>query len=311
MTSRRAAVPPPRPGGRSPVELSVVIPAYNEEARLRDGVAEVCRYLRAGGDRWERWEVIVVDDGSTDTTAALAARAAADEPRVRLIRTGVNRGKGHAVRRGVLASRGRRVLFCDADGATPIEELARLADRLDEGYAAAIGSRAGPAARIEVRQHPVRELLGKAGNRLIQVLAVPGVRDTQCGFKLFDGDKARAAFALARTDGWGFDVEILRHFRARGWPVAEVPVRWAHRAGSKVGPLDYARVVAEVVAVRIRTTGRAPGVPGPRRSRDPEEPAGSAGPDVPDVPDGREGTESPADPETPAGQRSTTRENGR
>ncbi|WP_394297371.1 dolichyl-phosphate beta-glucosyltransferase [Streptomyces albus] len=255
----RAAVPGPRPGSRPLVDLTVVIPAYNEEHRLRRGVDEVCRYLRAGGGRWE---VIVVDDGSTDGTAAVAAEAAAGEPRVRLIRTPVNRGKGHAVRRGVLASRGRRVLYCDADAATPIEELARLAARLDAGYAAAIGSRAHPGARIEVRQHPLRELLGKAGNRLIRALAVPGIRDTQCGFKLFDGDKARSAFARARTDGWGFDVEILRHFHAHGWPMAEVPVRWAHQPGSKVGPRDYVRVLAEVVAVRLRTTGRRPGPTG-------------------------------------------------
>jgi dolichyl-phosphate beta-glucosyltransferase len=199
--------------------------------------------------------MIVVDDGSTDRTAAIAAAAAA-EPRVRLLRAPVNRGKGHAVRIGNQASRGRRVLFCDADAATPIEELGRLQERLDEGYAAAIGSRAHPGARIEARQHLLRELLGKAGNQLIRAMVVPGIRDSQCGFKLFDGDKARTAFGLARTDGWGFDVEILRFFHARGWPVAEVPVRWAHQPGSKVGPFDYPRVLAEVLRIRLqRETG--------------------------------------------------------
>jgi dolichyl-phosphate beta-glucosyltransferase len=257
----RAAAAAARPGPgvatAAVVDLSVVIPAYNEEQRLRPGMDEVCSYLRSCG---QRWEVIVVDDGSTDGTADVATEAAAAEPRIRVLRAPVNRGKGHAVRIGIRASLGRRVLFCDADGATPIAELPLLSRRLDEGYAAAIGSRARPGARIETRQHMLRELLGKAGNRLIQAVAVPGVRDTQCGFKLFDGDKARAAFARARTDGWGFDVEILRIFLANGWPIAEVPVRWAHQPGSKVGPLDYARVFAEVVRVRarVRMRGRQP-----------------------------------------------------
>ncbi len=255
----RAALPAPR-SSRPPnapatpaVDLTVVIPAYNEEHRLRPGMEEVCRYLRATP---HHWELIVVDDGSTDRTAAVATEAAGGEPRIRLLRAPVNRGKGHAVRIGVRASRGRRVLFCDADGATPIEELAVLLGELDAGYAAAIGSRARPGARIEVHQHVVRELLGKAGNRLIQAIAVPGIQDTQCGFKLFDGEKARAAFAQARTDGWGFDVEILRVFRANDWPVAEVPVRWAHQPGSKVGLLDYAKVLAEVLRLRLRREGR-------------------------------------------------------
>ncbi|MFG2194915.1 dolichyl-phosphate beta-glucosyltransferase [Streptomyces sp. NPDC048639] len=252
----RAALPAPRqqPAAEpatAVIDVTVVIPAYNEEQRLRPGIDEVCGYLRT---TVRRWELIVVDDGSTDGTAAVAAEAADAEPRIRLLRAPVNRGKGHAVRIGMRASRGRRVLFCDADGATPIEELALLHDRLDEGYAVAIGSRARPGARIEARQHVLRELLGKAGNRLIQAVAVPGIRDTQCGFKLFDGDKARTAFALARTDGWGFDVEILRMFHANGWPIAEVPVRWSHRPGSKVGPFDYAKVLAEVIRVRLGGT---------------------------------------------------------
>ncbi|MGP3984036.1 dolichyl-phosphate beta-glucosyltransferase [Streptomyces sp. KR80] len=264
------------PESSAVIDLSVVVPAYNEELRLRRGVDDVCRYLRTTG---LRWEVIVVDDGSTDRTAAVAAEAAVAESGIRLLRAPVNRGKGHAVRIGIRASRGRRVLFCDADAATPIEELARLHDRLDEGYAAAIGSRAQPGARIETRQHVLRELLGKAGNRLIQLMAVPGIRDTQCGFKLFDGDKARAAFARARTDGWGFDVEILRIFHASGWPIAEVPVRWAHQPGSKVGPLDYARVLAEVVLVRVRLR---------RESGQPQETPGARGARVREAQDVRE-----------------------
>ncbi|WP_461010343.1 dolichyl-phosphate beta-glucosyltransferase [Streptomyces capparidis] len=242
---------------RADLGLSVVIPAYNEERRLRATLETVGRYLAASA---ASWEVIVVDDGSTDGTARLVRAAAGGEPRIRLLASPVNRGKGSAVRLGVLASRGRRVLFCDADQATPIEELAGLAAALDRGADAAIGSRAGSAARDG--RPALRRGLGRAGNRFIQAVAVPGIHDTQCGFKLFDGDKARAAFALARIDGWGFDVEILLLFTRLGWTVAEVPVRWAHQPGSKVRPLDYARVLGETLRVRL---GRVPAAPAASR----------------------------------------------
>ncbi|MEV8530748.1 dolichyl-phosphate beta-glucosyltransferase [Streptomyces sp. NPDC051211] len=232
-----------------PVELSVIVPAYREEKRLGPTLDALRTYLdthrgTAPGD----WEVVVVDDGSTDGTAAVAAAAAAAEPRIRLIRSDRNRGKGGALRLGVLASTGQRVLLTDADLATPVEELEHLEKALDgdPGLQAAIGSRAHPDSSIERRQGRLREVLGRAGNRLIRAVAVPGIRDTQCGFKLFDGDRARAAFAASRLDGWGVDVEILQYFRRQGWSVAEVPVRWAHQEGSKVRPLDYLRVLGEL-----------------------------------------------------------------
>ncbi|WP_329072793.1 dolichyl-phosphate beta-glucosyltransferase [Streptomyces sp. NBC_01429] len=246
------------------IDLTVVVPAYNEEHRLRPTLDAVVAHLRAAPDRWGRWELIVVDDGSTDRTAAIAAEAAADEPRVRVLAGDGNHGKGHALRQGVLASRGRRVLLTDADLATPIAELDRLDAQLtaDGGDGAAIGSRAHPDARIEVRQLAVREWLGRLGNRLIQRVAVDGISDTQCGFKLFEGDRARAAFADSRLDGWGIDVEILRFFRRSGRPVTEVPVRWSHQPGSKVRPLDYGRVLLELIRLRLRLPagGRPRGV---------------------------------------------------
>ncbi|MFD4143544.1 dolichyl-phosphate beta-glucosyltransferase [Streptomyces sp. NPDC058572] len=239
------------------VDLSVVVPAYNEEGRLRPTLEAICAYLRADPERWGSWELIVVDDGSTDSTAKIAQEAAADEPRIQLITGGTNRGKGHALRRGVLASYGRRVLFTDADLATPIDELARLDERLAASAGdAAIGSRAHPESRIEVHQRRTREWLGRMGNRLIRAVAVSGIQDTQCGFKLFDGDKARAAFADARLDGWGIDVEILRFFRRAGWQVTEVPVRWSHVSGSKVRPADYGKVLLELLRLRARAVRR-------------------------------------------------------
>lgn len=237
------------------VDLTVVVPAYNEEHRLPRTLDAICRYLRSSPGRHADWELIVVDDGSTDATAAAVREAAAAEPRIRLVGSppdpglpaspARNHGKGHAVRLGVLASRGGRVLVTDADLATPIEEVAFLHDQLDAGHAAAIGSRAQAGAQVEVCQHPLRKLLGRVGNGVIRAVAVPGVRDTQCGFKLFDGDRARAVFGRSRVDGWGIDVEILRMFHEAKWPVAEVPVRWAHQAGSKVRALDYAGVLLE------------------------------------------------------------------
>ncbi|MFJ9027491.1 dolichyl-phosphate beta-glucosyltransferase [Streptomyces sp. NPDC102274] len=253
MNSSDSANPPDVPG----VDLSVVIPAYNEEGRLRPTLDAVRAHLRADPDRWGTWELIVVDDGSTDRTAAVAAEAAAGEPRVRVLTGGGNHGKGHALRQGVLASNGRRVLLTDADLATPIDELDRLDKQLtaDGGDGAAIGSRAHPDARIEIRQLALREWLGRLGNRLIRLVAVDGIADTQCGFKLFDGERARAAFADSRLDGWAIDVEILRFFRRSGWPVTEVPVRWAHQPGSKVKPLDYGRVLLELVRLRAARPG--------------------------------------------------------
>ncbi|MFI6519293.1 dolichyl-phosphate beta-glucosyltransferase [Spirillospora sp. NPDC050679] len=243
----------------APVELSVVIPVYDERERLPATLAAVRAALERSGSRWE---VLVCDDGSRDGTAALAHAAARRDPRVRVLRSPVNRGKGHAVRRGVLASRGRLVLVTDADLATPLAELARLRAALGQGYAAAIGSRARlPRAKGGSGADPrpaLRRLPARFGALVIRRAAVRGFADTQCGFKLFEGGRARAAFARARVNGWGFDAEILRLFAARGWPVAEVPVRWTHRPGSKLRPADYLRVLGEVAVIRLRY-----GPPGP------------------------------------------------
>ncbi|MFJ9340208.1 dolichyl-phosphate beta-glucosyltransferase [Streptomyces sp. NPDC101733] len=236
--------------GPGSVGLSVVIPAYREEERLAPTLKVVREYLdtHVGLDRAD-WEVVVVDDGSPDRTAAVALEAGLDEPRIRLVQSDGNRGKGSALRLGVAASLGRRVLIMDADLATPIEELAKLEQTLadDRHLDAAIGSRAHRDSSIERQQSVLREVLGWVGNRVIRLVAVRGIRDTQCGFKLFDGDQARAAFGAARLDGWAIDVEILQYYRRKGWPVAEVPVRWAHQDGSKVQLLDYLRTLVELM----------------------------------------------------------------
>lgn len=225
-------------------DLSVVVPAYNESGRIERALAEVTRFLEGRG---RNWEVIVIDDGSSDQTALMVQRFHAGDRRVQLVRHGKNRGKGAAVRTGVAATRGAKVLVMDADLATPISELDVVERVLAEGAQVVAGSRAAPGANVTRAQSPLRVLLGRAGNLWIRALAVPGIQDTQCGFKLFDGDVARKLFALCREDRFGIDIEALciarRHLRVR---VAEVGVRWEHQDGSKVRWKDYVDVLVKV-----------------------------------------------------------------
>ena len=208
--------------------LSVVIPAFNEARRLPATLARVRQHLDGQG---LPHEILVVDDGSLDGTAD-AARAAGES--VRVLRHTPNRGKGYAVRRGMLAATGARRLMTDADLSTPIEELGKLQRELDRGFQIAIASRAAAGARIEVHQPAYREAMGRVFNRLVQALLLPGLADTQCGFKLFTALAAEAAFGACRLDGFSFDVEALYVARRRGLRVAEVPVVWRNDAATRV-----------------------------------------------------------------------------
>jgi len=210
-------------------DISVVIPAYNEALRLPATLARVRAHLEGLG---REHEIVVVDDGSSDGTAEAARGAGGDV--VRVLRHEPNRGKGHAVRRGMLAARGERRLMTDADLSTPIEELARLEAELDRGFDVAIGSRAVPGARVEVHQPLYREAMGRTFNALVQALLLPGLHDTQCGFKLFTAKAAEAAFSPGQLDGFSFDVEALYAARVRGLRIAEVPVIWRNDPRSRV-----------------------------------------------------------------------------
>lgn len=230
------------------LDLSVVIPAYNEARRLGPTLDRVVAYLEGRG---LSHEVLVVDDGSVDGTAALVEGHPGAG--VRLVRQPENRGKGAALRRGVAESRGRRVLLCDADLSTPIEELPALERPLDAGARVAIGSRG--LADSDVRRHqPVyRELMGKTFNRFIRLLGVRGLRDTQCGFKLLEGEVARSLFPEVRTEGFAFDVELLWLARRRGHRVEEVGVAWIDSPDSRVHALfDSAAMLRDVVLMRWR-----------------------------------------------------------
>jgi dolichyl-phosphate beta-glucosyltransferase len=226
--------------------LSVVIPAYNEARRLPATLATVRAYLQRTN---REHEIVVVDDGSRDATAQIAREAGDD---VRVLRHEPNRGKGYAVRQGMLAATGARRLICDADLSTPIEDLERLEAEIDRGRDVAIGSRAVAGARIEVHQSAYREAMGRLFNRLVQALLLPGLHDTQCGFKLFTARAAVGAFSVSSLDGFSFDVEALYVARHQGLRIAEVPVTWRNDAATRVGLGGGAAAFADLARIRLR-----------------------------------------------------------
>ena len=233
--------------------LSVVIPAYNEERRLPGTLAAIGEYLSA---RSYAWEIIVADDGSGDGTAELVRRAAQVNPNIRLL-TLPHRGKGWAVRQGMLAAAGEYRFLCDADLSMPIEHLARLLPPAAPNAAIVIGSRAAPGAR-RVGEPRRRRVMSRVFNAVTRLLATPGIADTQCGFKVFRADAAAALFPLQTLDGFAFDAELLFLARRYGFRVGEVGVDWRYRSESKVHPFrDGFRILRDLLLVRWRWhTGR-------------------------------------------------------
>ncbi len=230
------------------VVWSVVIPAYNEAERLPAYVLEVIAFFEGRG---EPYEVIVVDDGSRDGTRDAVRELQAAHPRLRLITLPQNRGKGHAVRVGMVNARGGFRLFADADGATPIGELRRLLPALRAGADVVIGSRAlaDPAVSVEARAH--RVWAGRVFNWLVARLGLSGITDSQCGFKCFRAPAAEDLFRALRTDGYGFDVELLLLAQRRRYRIAEVAINWADQPGSKVKVLtDGPRMLWQILAAR-------------------------------------------------------------
>jgi dolichyl-phosphate beta-glucosyltransferase len=231
-------------------DLSVVIPAFNEEARLGPTLRDYLGYCR---DTGRHAELIVVDDGSLDRTSAVVNALAREHPEIRLIRLAENHGKGHAVRSGVVNARGRLILFADADGATPLAEVERLEEAITAGADVAIGSRALHDARVRVKARLYRRVIGRIFHGLVETLTVPGVKDTQCGFKLFRGPVAHDLFSRMRIRGFSFDVEVLMMAQRRGYRIAEVPVNWTHQPGSKVNLVtDSARMLGDLFVIRGR-----------------------------------------------------------
>jgi dolichyl-phosphate beta-glucosyltransferase len=231
-------------------ELSVVIPAYNEEQRLPRTVEQIERYLEG---RNLDYELIIVDDGSTDGTRLVMDAAAARNSKDRLEALPANRGKGSALAAGVAIARGDEVLVTDADLSTPIEELEKLDAALQAGAGVAIASRAVKGSRVEIAQPIYRVAMGKVFNLIVQVVLLPGIWDTQCGFKLFRADVAKPVFAALTTDGFGYDPEALYLAKRRGVRIAEVPVVWRHSAPTKVLPIRSSiDMFKHVVRVRFK-----------------------------------------------------------
>ena len=244
--------PPSEAPSKSP-HLSIVVPAYNEEARIGESLRRMFEYFDG---RAEPYEILIVDDGSSDATPARVREAAEGRANVSLHQYDGNRGKGHAVRYGVLRATGDYVLFSDADLATPIEEVERLFTFIREGADIAIGSRDVAESRLERRQSPLREFGGKLFNRCVQMIAVPGIHDTQCGFKLFTRAAAQNIFTRCRIDNFSFDVEVLYLARLLGYRIAEVGVRWRHVEGSKVRFLrDARRMLGTLLKIRATDYG--------------------------------------------------------
>lgn len=231
--------------------LSVVIPCYNEELRLPRTIEQVERFLAAKG---KDYELILVDDGSADGTRRVMDDAARRNPRIRIQALPHNRGKGRALAVGIEAAKGDEILVTDADLSTPIEELDDLQAALDAGAGVAIASRALRASRVEVSQPLYRVLMGKGFNLIVQAVLLPGIWDTQCGFKLFRADVAHRIFAHLRTDGFGYDPEVLYRARKQGVKIVEVPVVWRNSAPTKVSPIRSSLDMLKHV-VRVRFTG--------------------------------------------------------
>jgi len=222
----------------TPVALSIVIPAYNESARIESTVTETLSYF---GDRNE--------------SATLVHRIQATSSRVQIISLDRNRGKGAAVRRGVLDAKGEWILFMDADLATPLDQFEKLMMPVRRGASLTIGTRAHAASDIRERQSRPREMMGKTFNVMVRALRLGNVHDTQCGFKLFTRAVAQDLFAHQTLDGFAFDVEILWLARQRGYTIEEVPVAWYHREASKVSPVwDAAHMAVELFALRTTAT---------------------------------------------------------
>jgi dolichyl-phosphate beta-glucosyltransferase len=231
-------------------ELSIVIPCFNEEQRLPRTIELIEQYLAQVGTSYE---LILVDDGSIDGTRQIMDTAAERNRCVRIEALPQNRGKGRALAEGVAAARGAEVLVTDADLSTPIQELDKLRAELSKGAGVAIASRAVKGSRVEVSQPVYRVLMGKAFNLLVQAVLLPGIWDTQCGFKLFRADVAHDVFAGLTTDGFGYDPEVLYRAKKRGVRIAEVPVVWRNSAPTKVSPIKSSiDMFKHVVRIRFR-----------------------------------------------------------
>jgi dolichyl-phosphate beta-glucosyltransferase len=233
------------------LELSVVIPAYNEESRILPTLESVHAFL---SKHFADFEIIVVNDGSKDSTSQVVTDFARHHEGVRLIAYEVNKGKGYAVRAGMLAASGNLILMNDADGSSPIQEVLRLKEAMLDGADIVIASRAKPDPTRVVKALAYRTYMGNTFNGIVQWLLLPGLKDTQCGFKLFKRPVAQDIFSCARIDGYAFDVEVLYIAKCRNYKIVEIAIDWTNIAGSKVNVLiDSTKMLFQVIKVKLNS----------------------------------------------------------
>lgn len=234
----------------SDINLSLVVPAYNEEKRIENPVDQVVHYLR---DHFNQWELIYSDDGSTDGTQAKLLNMKEKYPEIKVVTVPKNKGKGSAVRVGMKAATGNVVLFSDTDFSTPIEETERLLHFLRNGYDVAIASRGLSASQVEIHQAWPREMMGKLFNILLRSLLPLNFMDTQCGFKMFSRKAVDIILPKMRLDGFAFDVEMLIIAQANQLQIAEVPVIWRNVLDSRVQPIrNSLEMIRDILIVRHR-----------------------------------------------------------
>jgi dolichyl-phosphate beta-glucosyltransferase len=242
---------------------SIVIPAYNESERLRATLDKILAHIQRRG--WDA-EIVVVNDGSTDETAQIVRGYALQNRAVRLLENPGNRGKGFSVRNGILHAHGQVILFSDADLSSPIEEADKLFAALDGGADVVMGSRWLRAELQTQRQPLYRQLFGRIFNLALRIILGLQYRDTQCGFKAFTRRAAHTIFPHQHVERWGFDPEILYLAQKFGFRIEEVPVRWAHREGTRINPVrDGIRMFGEMLKIRWYSFTRKyePGSPSP------------------------------------------------
>ncbi len=229
-----------------PPFLSIVIPAYNEETRLPATLSRVLGFLQ---QQPYTWEVLVVDNGSRDRTGEIVRSVADQQPNLRLLQE-AHRGKGLAVRLGLLAAQGEYRFICDADLSMPIEEISRFVPPAQQDVDIVIGSREAPGA-VRYGEPAYRHWIGRVFNWLVRLLAVPGFQDTQCGFKCFRAEVAEDLYSVQRLDGWTFDVEVLFIALRRGYRVVEIGIPWYFEPGSRVHPLrDSVTMLMDLFRIR-------------------------------------------------------------
>ena len=230
--------------------LSIIIPAYNEEKRLLTTISKIDAYLSRGGFPYE---VIVVNDGSTDNTPQMVEKFADTNTHVVVLTNDRNYGKGYSVRKGMLSARGEYVFFSDADLSTPIEEIEKCLPYLAGGYDVVIGSRGMPESKIIIQQPWYREKMGKMFNSIVNMVLLKGIIDTQCGFKGFKKDVAKKVFSRCVINGFFFDVEALYLSQKFNFRIKEIPIRWENSALSKVNPIkDSLQMLKDLFRIKTK-----------------------------------------------------------